>query len=206
MNRPNRTRTLFVPFAASRKLPALVAVVALGVVTSLRAEPPTAPQDAPGAQSEQMQAVKQLYGEYMELRQRLAMIQQKAVQANPELQKQGQDLQALMMSKMSSSTGVNAKDEMAAINEIEKKLRNKDTPDSERQKLLPEYQKRVEAFRDAQMQVMKDPEVQKAQTALMEATTAAMKQQDPQTEELMAQVKQKQEQLQKLTESTGRAK
>jgi hypothetical protein len=206
MKRPIRTRTLFVPLAASRSLQALAVFVALGTVTSLRAESPAAPQGAPAPQSEQMQAVQKLYGEYMELRQRLAAIQQKAVKAHPELQKQGQDLQALMMSKMSSSTGVDAKDEMAAINEIEQKLRNKDTPDSERQKLMSEYQKRAEAFRKAQMQVMQDPEVQKAQAALMEATTAAMKQQDPQTEELMEQVKQKQAQLQKLTESGGHAK
>jgi hypothetical protein len=62
-----------------------------------------------------MQAARQLHGEYMQLQQRLAMIQQNAVQAHPELQKQQQDLQALMLSKMSSSTGVNAREEMAAI-------------------------------------------------------------------------------------------
>jgi hypothetical protein len=203
MKRPDKILKLS---AAIRTLQAVAVVVALGAVTPLRAEPPTAPQGGTGPQSEQMQAAKKVYGEYMELQQRLAKIQQKAVQAHPELQKQGQDLQALMMSKMSSSTGVNAKDEMAAINEIEQKLRNKDTPDSERQKLMPEYQKRVKAFRDAQMKVMQDPQVQKAQTALMEATTAAMKQEDPQTAELMAQAKQKQAELKKLTESAGQAK
>lgn len=198
--------TLRTPCAAIRTLQAVITVVTLSTVASLRAESPTAPQGLPGPQSEQMQAAKQLHAEYVELQQRLATIQQKAVQAHPELQKQGQDLQALMMSKMSSSTGVNAKDEMAAINRIEQKLRDKDTSDNERQKLMPEYQKRVKAFRDAQFQVMQDPEVQKAQAALMGATMAAMKQQDPQTEELMAQVKHKQAQLQKLMESAGHAK
>jgi cell fate (sporulation/competence/biofilm development) regulator YmcA (YheA/YmcA/DUF963 family) len=71
---------------------------------------------------------------------------------------------------------------------------------------MPEYQKRVKAFRNAQIQVMQDPEVRKAQAAMMEATIAAMKEQDPQTEELMAQVEQKQAQLQKLIESAGQAK
>lgn len=203
MKRPDKPITLF---AAIRKLQAVVVLVALGAVTPLRAEPPTAPQGAQGPQSEQMKAAKQVYGEFMELQQRLAKIQHKAVQAHPELQKQGQELQALMMAKMSSSTGINAKDEMAAINEIEQKLRNKDTPDSEREKLMPEYQKKVKAFRDAQQQVLQDPQVQKAQTALMAATTAAMKQEDPQSAELMAQAKQKQAELQKLTESAGHAR
>lgn len=203
MKSPNKTITLF---AAIRKFQAVVVLVALGVVTPLRADPPTAPQGGAGPQSEQMQAAKKLYGEYMALQQRLARIQQKAVQAHPELQKQGKDLQALMMAKMSSSTGINAKDEMAAINEMEQKLRNKDTPDSEREKLMPEYQKKVKAFRDAQQQVLQDPQVQKARTALMAATTAAMKKEDPQTAELMAQAKQKQAELQKLTESAGHAR
>jgi hypothetical protein len=206
MKRTDQTRNLFAPFSTIRKLQALMAVVALGAVTSLWAETATAPQGVQDPQNEKMQAARQLHSEYMELQQRLAAIQQKAVQAHPELQKQGQELQTLMMSKMSSSTGLNAKDEMAAINEIEQKLRDKDTPDSERKTLLPEYQKRAKAFRDAQMKVMQDPEVQKAQAALTDATTAAMKQQDPETEQLMEQVKQKQLQLQKLMESARQAK
>jgi alpha-D-ribose 1-methylphosphonate 5-triphosphate synthase subunit PhnG len=45
--------------------------------------------------------------------------------------------------------------------------------------------------------------VQKAQAALMDATLAAMKQQDPQTEELMQQLQQKQEQMKQMMESAG---
>jgi hypothetical protein len=202
--KPIRTSRILHP--AIRLSRAAFIMVLLGSATSLRAEPPTAPQGAPETESEQMQTARQLHAEYVGLQQRLLAIQKKAVQAHPELNKQGQDLEALMMSKMTSSTGINAKDEMAAINEMEQKLRDKTTPDSERQKLMPEYQKRVKAFRNAQIQVMQDPEVRKAQAAMMEATIAAMKEQDPQTEELMAQVEQKQAQLQKLIESAGQAK
>ena len=202
--KPIRTSRILHP--AIRFSRAAFIMVLLGSATSLRAEPPTAPQGAPETESEQMQTARQLHAEYVGLQQRLLAIQKKAVQAHPELNKQGQDLEALMMSKMTSSTGINAKDEMAAINEMEQKLRDKTTPDSERQKLMPEYQKRVKAFRNAQIQVMQDPEVRKAQAAMMEATIAAMKEQDPQTEELMAQVEQKQAQLQKLIESAGQAK
>ena len=206
MKCPNQARNLFAPFSAIRKLQALLAAVALGTVMSLRAEPPTAPQDVPGPQSEQMQAARQLHDDYKELRQRLAMSQQKAMQAHPELQKQEEDLQALTMSKISSRTGVNAKEEMAAITEIEQKLRNRDAPDGERQKLIQEYEKRVQVFRDAQMQVMQDPEVQQAQAALMNATNAAMKQEDPQTEQLMEQMQQIQAEMLKLRKSGGSAK
>jgi len=206
MTHLKQTRTSRVLHPAIRVSRAAFVVLVLGSVTSLSAAPPTAPQAAPDPQSEQMQTARRLHGEYVALQQRLAAIQKKAVEAHPELRKQGQDLEALMLSKMTTSTGVNAKDEMAAINEMEQKLRDKSTPDSERQKLAPEYQKRVKAFRNAQIQVMQDPEVRKAQAALMKATIAAMKEQDPQTEELMAQVEQKQAELQKLIESAGQAK
>lgn len=206
MTHLKQTRTSRILHPALRVSRAAFVALALGSVTSLSAAPPSAPQGAPDPQNEQMQAARQLHAEYVALQQRLAAIQKKAVEAHPELHKQGQELETLMMSKMTSSTGVNTKDEMDAINEIEQKLHDKSTSDEERQKLVPEYQKRIKAFRNAQIQVMQDPEVRKAQTALMEATIAAMKEQDPKTEELMAQVQQKQAQMQKLMESAGQAK
>jgi len=168
----------------------------------LRAEPPTAPQGATAPQDDAMQAARQLHGEYVELQKRLGTIQEKAVKAHPELQKQQQALEELMMAKMNSS-GANPKDEMAALNKLEQKLRSKDTPDSERQTLMAEYQERAKTFRTAQHQALQDPEVQKAQSALMDATLAAMKQQDPQTDQLMQQLQQKQEQMKQMMESAG---
>jgi hypothetical protein len=205
MNRSNQARSLFARCTASRTLQALVAVAALGTLTPLQAEPPAAPAGATAEQNDQMQAARQLHGEYVELQNRLGMIQEKAVQAHPELQKQEQALQELMMAKMNSGSGKSTKDEMAAINQLEQKLRSEDTPESERQALMGEYQEKVKAFRTAQAQALKDPEVQKAQSALMDATLAAMKQQDPQTEQLMQQLQQKQEQMKQMMESAGHA-
>lgn len=201
MNHNIRTKPLFATFATVMKLPALVAVVALGAAMPLRAQPSATPQGAApsGPHGEQMEAARKLHGEFMQLQQRLASIQQKAIEAHPELKKQEEDLQTMVMAKMSSA-GADASGEMDAINEIEQKLRNPDTTESERQKLMPEYQKRAKAFRDTQMRVMQDPEVMKARAALVDATTAAMKQVDPQTEKLLEELKQKQAEMQKLME------
>jgi hypothetical protein len=204
MNQPNQARSLFARCNATRTLQALVAVAALGTFMPLHAEPPAASQ--PGttaAQDDPMQAARQLHGEYVELQNRLGMIQEKAVQAHPELQKQQQALEDLMMAKMTSSSGTSAKDELVAIDQLEQKLRNKDTPESERKTLMGEFQKRAKVFREAQLQALQDPEVQKAQTALMDATLAAMKQQDPQTEKLVEQLQQKQQQMKQMMESAG---
>jgi hypothetical protein len=206
MNRPNQARSPFPRRNTIRTVRAFVAVAALGTFTPLRAEPPATPPKPAAEQGADMQAARQLHGEYVELQKRLGMIQEKAVKAHPELQKQEQALEEMMMAKMTSSSGASAKDELAAIEKLEQKLRSKDTPDSERQALMSEYQKKTQAFREAQFKALQDPEVKKAQKALMDATLAAMKQQDPKTEELMQQLQQKQAQMQQMMESAGHGK
>jgi len=195
MTRSSHIRSLYARCTAARALFALVAVAALGAIPPVQAEPPAAQEDS-------MQAARQLHGEYVELQNRLGMIQEKTLEAHPELQKQEQALVDLMMAKMSGSGG-SAKDELAAIEKLEQTLRSEDTPDSEREALMTQYREKATAFRSAQMQALQDPEVKKAQSALMEATLAAMKQQDPQTEELMQQLQLKGEQLQQMMEASG---
>ena len=202
MNRTHRIR----PPISRRTLLAFTAVAALGTFTPLHAEPPVEPQGAADAQGEPTQAAKQLRDEYIELQSRLGMIQEKAVKAHPELQKQNQALEELMMAKMTSSIGKNAQDELVEIGKLEQKLRSKDTPESERKALMIEYQDKAKAFHAAQLEVLQDPDVKKAQTTLMDATLAAMKEQDPQTEQLVEQLQQKQEQMRKMMESTSHAR
>jgi hypothetical protein len=107
---------------------------------------------------------------------------------------------------MNSSSGINADDQMAVINEIEKKLHNKDTPDSEREKLIADYKKKAKTLREARMKVMQDPEIQKAGNALDDATLAAMKQQDPESARLMEQMKQKEAEMQTLMKASEKAR
>ena len=202
MNRSNQAKSLFARCRNIPSLAVLATMATLTTVTPLQAEPPAASQDATAAQEETMQAAKQLHGEYVELQNRLGLIQEKTMQANPELQKQEQAFLDLMMSKMPGSDA-SAKDQLAVIDTLEQKLRSADTPDSERQALMVEYQEKAMAFRSAQMQALKDPEVQKAQGALMDATATAMKKQDPQTEQLMQQLQQKQDEMKQMMEAAG---
>jgi hypothetical protein len=194
----NAARYLFARCPTAR---ALLALAALTPVVTLHAEPPPA-APAPGGQ---MEAAKQVHSEYMELQNRLAQIQKKTMEAHPELQQQEKAFMDLMMTKMTSADG-NAKDDLAAIEKLEQQLRSADTPAGDRQKLMGEYQQKATAFRTAQMQAFKDPEVQKAQQALMTATVTAMKKEDPRTEQIMQQLQQKQEELKNLMESAGHGK
>ena len=135
----------------------------------------------------------------------LKKLVQKTMEAHPDLQKQQQAFLDLMMAKMTSSGGGSPKDDLVAIEKLEQKLRSEDTPDGERQALMAEYQEKAMAFRTAQVQALKDPEVQKAQGALRDATLTAMKQQDPQTEQLMQQMEQKQDEMKQMLEAAGHA-
>jgi hypothetical protein len=196
MNRSDETGSLFARYTTARALVALLAVAALGTVMSSQAEPPAAQEDS-------MQAARQLHGEYVELQNRLSLIQEKTMEAHPELQKQQQAFLDLMMAKMASGSDASPQDNLDAINKLEQKLRSKDTPDSERQTLMTEYQEKAMAFRSAQVEALKDPEVQKAQEALRDATVTAMKQQDPQTTQLMEQLQQKQDEMKQMLEAAG---
>jgi hypothetical protein len=198
MNRSNQARSLFARCTTARTLLALLAFAALGTVLPLQAEPSA-------TQGDSMQAARQLHGEYVELQNRLSLIQEKTMEAHPELKKQEQAFLDLMMAKMKSSSGASPKDDLATIEKLEQKLRSEDTPDSERQALMAEYQEKAMAFRTAQVEALKDPEVQKAQGALRDATLTAMKQQDPQTEQLMQQLQQKQDEMKRMLEAAGQA-
>jgi uncharacterized membrane protein YdfJ with MMPL/SSD domain len=202
MNRTSRTRsTLF----ARRTLLAFTAVAALGTFTPLRAEPPVEPQGAVAAKDESKQAAIELRDEFMELQRRLSSIQEKAVKEHPELQKQMKDLEELMMDKLSNSSGKNMRDELAEIGKLEQKLRSNDLPENEREELMVQYQKKTKAFHQVQMEVQQDPQVKKAQTDLMDATLAAMKETDPETEQLVQQMQQTQERMRQMIESGSHA-
>jgi chromosome segregation ATPase len=149
-----------------------------------------------------MQEIQGVHAEYMELQKHISQIQQDALKAHPELGKQEQALRDLVLEKMSSN-GKNAKEDMDAIIKLEEKLRNSETPEGEREALMSDYQKKAVAFRNAQNEAMKNPDVQAAQKKLMDDIMTAMKEKDPQIEQLMQQLQQKQQQLSQMMKDAG---
>jgi len=206
MNRFNQPRSLFARFTDVHRLLPLAFVASLVVAMPLQAEEASKPQGAPPAataeQSKQMQEIQSVHAEYMELQKQIAQIQNDTLQAHPELKKEEESLRNLVLEKMSSS-GKSAKDDMDEIIKLEQKLRSSDTPEGEREKLMSEYEKKTVAFRTAQNEAMKNPEVQAAQKKFMENVMTAMKEKDPQIEQLMQQLQQKRQQLSELMRSAG---
>jgi len=207
MNRFKQPRSLFARLTDVRRL--LPLAVAAGLVMAMplqAAEEASQPQSAPPAatpeQNTQMQEIQSVHAEYMELQKHITQIQNDTLQAHPELKKEEESLRNLVLEKMSSS-GKSAKEDMDEIIKLEQKLRSSETPEGDREALMGEYQKKAVAFRNAQNEAMKNPEVQAAQKKFMDNVMTAMKEKDPQVEQLMQQLQQKQQQLSQLMRSAG---
>ena len=212
MNRLNQPRSLFARLTDARRLLPLAVAAGLVVAMPLQAEETPQPQATPPAQAvppaatpeqnKQMQEIQSVHAEYMELQKRITQIQNDTLQAHPELKKEEEALRTLVLEKMSSS-GKSAKDDMDEIIKLEQKLRSGETPEDERETLMSEYQKKAVTFRNAQNEAMKNPEVQAAQKKFMEDVMTAMKEKDPQVEQLMQQLQEKQQQLSQMMRGAG---
>lgn len=206
MNMSHKPRSLFARINRFGRLLPLAVVAGLVAAMPVQAEDAPKPQAAPPEvspeQSKQIQEIQGLHAEYMELQKRISQVQQDTLQAHPELEKEQQSLRDLVLAKMSSN-GKNAKEDMDEIIKLEEKLRNSETPASERETLMADYQKKAVAFRNAQNEAMKNPEVEAAQKKLMDDVMTAMKEKDPQIEQLMQQLQQKQKQLGELMRNAG---
>jgi len=206
MNMSHKPRSLFARINRCGRLLPLAVVAGLVAAMPVQAEDAPKPQAAPPEvspeQSKQIQEIQGLHAEYMELQKRISQVQQDTLQAHPELEKEQQSLRDLVLAKMSSN-GKNAKEDMDEIIKLEEKLRNSETPASERETLMADYQKKAVAFRNAQNEAMKNPEVEAAQKKLMDDVMTAMKEKDPQIEQLMQQLQQKQKQLGELMRNAG---
>jgi len=212
MNRFNQPKSLFARLTDVRRLLPLAVAAGLVVAMPLQAEETPQPQATPPEQAappavtpeqnKQMQEIQSVHAEYMELQKHITQIQNDTLQAHPELKKEEESLRNLVLEKMSSS-GKTAKDDMDEIIKLEEKLRSDETPEEERETLMGEYQKKAVAFRNAQNEAMKNPEVQAAQKKFIENVMTAMKEKDPQVEQLMQQLQQKQQQLSQMMKSAG---
>jgi chromosome segregation ATPase len=206
MNMSRSPRSLLVRLTAAGRLLPLAVVAGLLVSGPVRAEstakPEAAPPAAAPAQSSKMQEIQAVHAEYMELQKRIAQVQQDTLKAHPELEKEEQSLRDLVLAKMSSN-GKNAKDDMDELMKMEQKLRSSETSADERKTLMADYQKKAIAFRNAQSEAMKNPEVQAGQKKLMSDVMTAMKEKDPKIEDLMKQLQQKQQQLSEMMKSAG---
>lgn len=155
-------------------------------------------QGGKGMGSQQQKELQDAQKKVRDLSQQIGDIQKKAMEANPELQKQREDLRSLLKEKMEAK-GHTPDQNIDRMKEIRKQLsESKDLPKSERQKLMQEFQNTARTFRQAQKEAMQDPEVQKARQAFQDDLMAAMKKEDPKVEQLIQDLRQARQEFQSL--------
>lgn len=196
----------FTPFFSSAGLVRALMLVALAftsiVTAPLQAQPQSgASEGATATENKQVQAFEQVRSEYVKTQQRLEQIQAETLQARPELKKQEQTFNDLLVDEMKSG-GHTPTQDLAEIEGLQAQLSSDKTADNERQELTTQFQHKVMAYRKAQSQALQSEKVKKAQSELMENMVTAMKKQDPQTEQLLQKMATKRQQLEQMLDAS----
>jgi len=168
------------------------------VVLAVAGAPLTAQQQpGPGQPGELLQQVQQKQAEIQQLNQQLSQIQQNTIEANPELA----DKRDALMSSVDDNMAESGHDPEASrekIEDLQGQLQSGELSDEESQSVSQELRSEQNSMRQAQGQAMQDPEVQSQVQSLNQELIAAMREQNPQTDELISQLQAAQQEYQAL--------
>ncbi len=148
------------------------------------------------------QAFEEARQTVMQLGQELTEIEEAAVEANPELQRKREELQDLLMETMAEQ-GAEPRARIDRLEELQPRLSGAGADGEEREALMREFRQEQEALMQAQNEALNVPEVREAQQELQEQTFAAMKEIDPETEELVERLREAQQRAQQLQGGAG---
>lgn len=135
--------------------------------------------------------------EYMEIQQRLAQAQQKAVENTPELQDKADALEELVTDKMRAA-GHDPGDIMETMLAAQAKMEEART-DAQRREIMEsrEVREAQRKLQEAQRAAMEDGEVQAAQQALEDDILSAMRRVEPETDRLIERLQEIQREAQR---------
>ncbi len=148
-------------------------------------------------QKEKLQALKEAQSEMRSLGQRLAKIERATIASRPELKADKQAYRELVIETMEAG-GYSVKENTSELQALKRKAGDESLPKEQRRAARQKLRQGVGELREAQSRAMKDQEVQQARTELGESTIAAMREQNPTTDELIEQLKTTQDEIMKL--------
>lgn len=135
-----------------------------------------------------------LLREMEEVQQELLQIQESVMAHNPELQAQAQALQELMLQTMQAE-GYEPIQSLDRMEQLERQLQDDETDPAELSGLAAELRSEQQRLMQAEQAALANPKVQRARDQFMEALLQAMREQEPRTDELIAELQAKNEQL-----------
>ncbi len=146
------------------------------------------------------QEVQQTIQKINNLQKNLKSIQDKVLEANPDLQEQKEELEAMIDEKMEQNLSQEGVDQNR-MQQIRSKLSEKDLGNQKQQELQQEYQQQMQSYRKARMKTMQDEEVHKQREDLVQKIVAEMKEEDPKTEEMLQELQSLNEKMKNLQQN-----
>ena len=176
-------------------------LLVLGVATAgtgLAVAQQATPQEPPAAQApENEEEARELLNEMQQIQQRLISVQEQALQNDPELQEQAQEYQQTLLAAMRAE-GFDPMQSLNHIELIEKQIQSQTLNEQEREGLMAEVQEEEARLQQAEQAALQQEGVQQAREQLMEGMLAAMRKQEPQTDELIQDLEDKNAELRSI--------
>ncbi|WP_290651549.1 hypothetical protein [Aquisalimonas sp.] len=133
--------------------------------------------------------------ELQQIQQRLAEAQEQALEANPGLQAQREELEELVIRKMEEA-GYDPDASMDTLESVQGRMQDESLSDEERQQMLQDAQEAQQDLQEAQQVAMQDEEVRQAQQAFQDDLMDAMREEEPETDELIEDFQRIQQEMQ----------
>lgn len=133
--------------------------------------------------------------EFQQLQQRLAQIQEDAMDNNPDLQKQRDELLDLVMEKMEAE-GYDPDAKIGTLENFQERMQEEDLSEDQRQELIAEAQSAQQRLQQAEQTAMQDEEVVAAYQDFQEAMITAMRNEDEEVEAISQRLQQIQMEMQ----------
>jgi DNA repair exonuclease SbcCD ATPase subunit len=175
----------------------IVRSAAVLAAAALFAAPLQAQQGNAGEPSQLLQQVQAKQAEIQQLNQELQQIQQSTIEANPGLADKRDQFMSMVDDKMSAS-GVDPDASRAKMEDLQGQLESGELSEQESQAASEELRKEQASMRQAQGEAMQDPEVQEQIQSLNEELLAAMREQNPDTDNLISELQTAQQEYQTL--------
>lgn len=177
-----------------RLLRAWAVLLAMMAVSALYAQPPV--KEREGA-AEQQVSPQALLREMEQIQQELLQIQEAALTNNPKLREQAETLQSTMLEAMRAE-GFESVQSLARLEQLEQQLQSEDANSRSRSALVEELHSEQQRLMQAEEAALQREDVQQARDQFLEGLLQAMRAENPQTDELMVSLRQKNVQLQEM--------
>ena len=168
----------------------------------MAAQPVTPSIQQPSNGSAGSSGMSQLQQKYIQVRRQLSQIEAKAVKSDVGLVKKREAFRQQLVDVMKKN-GDDPKPMIASLKSLGKQLQDSKLPASKRKEVLTKARQTQMALATAERKAMQDPKLQASRKDLQNATLAAMRKIDPNTDKLVGEMRSIEKQVMKARSGSG---